>query len=58
MKPTVSLLIPFKSHSKKVNIKYDPSLHERPPGPIAYPRIAKRSKKDGTIIEIDHGRSK
>lgn len=27
MKQTVSLLIPFKAHAKKITIKYDPSLH-------------------------------
>ena len=51
MKPSVSLLIPFKKFSKKVGIKYDPRLHEK--AEAKYPRLVKRSKIDGTIIDIE-----
>lgn len=52
MKPTVSLLIPFKQQSKKLGLKYDPNLHEKP-STTQLPRLVKRHKRDGTITELE-----
>jgi hypothetical protein len=52
MKPTVSLLIPFKQQSKKLGVKYDPSLHEKPSN-TQLPRLVKQKKRDGTITELE-----